>query len=119
MSNRRIAESEFRPLGLNTRTIYALVKHGVYTLRDLTALTEREVSRMAGIGEKARSILAIYLRKEGPSVEIHNRRKSVSTIFEPAELTSIDAWALDNAAISRAEAIRRLVELGLKAKERK
>nr|WP_249119256.1 MULTISPECIES: ribbon-helix-helix domain-containing protein [unclassified Bradyrhizobium] len=41
----------------------------------------------------------------------------VSAVRLPADLTvEIDAWASKHGAESRSEAIRRLVELGLKAK---
>ncbi|WP_441254542.1 ribbon-helix-helix domain-containing protein [Bradyrhizobium sp. 613_E4_N2_2] len=44
-------------------------------------------------------------------------RDPVSAIRLPTELTSqIDAWAAEH-EVSRSEAIRRLVEIGLKAKK--
>jgi hypothetical protein len=41
--------------------------------------------------------------------------ETIPARFEPATLASLDAWA-DAHSVSRSEAIRRLVELGLKAK---
>lgn len=36
----------------------------------------------------------------------------------PALAAAVDAWAAETGGITRSEAIRRLVELGLKAKKR-
>lgn len=113
MSDFDIAKSEFRPLGFSTRTINALVVHGISTLRDLGAVSEREVSRMSGIGPGALQQLRIYLRKPDPTLELHTRSKAVATIFDAKSLTAIDAWAVDQDIPSRAEAVRRLVDLGL------
>jgi hypothetical protein len=114
MRERRLAEREFRPLGLNTRTINALWCRDICTLQELSKLTEREVSLIPGIGAKGRSQLSLYIRKNGPAQEVHDRRRVVSVIFEPNALTAIDSWALENGPIKgRAEAIRRLVDLAL------
>ena len=40
----------------------------------------------------------------------------IPTRFETATVEALDAWAKKN-AVSRSEAIRRLVEIGLKAKK--
>jgi len=42
--------------------------------------------------------------------------ETIPARLEPATLTSLDAWAAAN-DMSRSEAIRRLVELGLKVKK--
>jgi hypothetical protein len=91
----------------------------ISTLRDLGAVSEREVSRMSGIGPGALQQLRIYLRKPGPTLELHTRSKAVATIFDAKSLTAIDAWAVDQDIPSRAEAVRRLVELGLRAKAKR
>jgi Ribbon-helix-helix protein, copG family len=41
--------------------------------------------------------------------------ETIPARFEPATMAALDAWA-DAYEVSRSEAIRRLVELGLKAK---
>jgi hypothetical protein len=43
--------------------------------------------------------------------------ETIPARLEPATLTSLDAWAAAN-DMSRSEAIRRLVDLGLKAKQK-
>jgi hypothetical protein len=42
--------------------------------------------------------------------------ETIPARFEPATMAALDAWA-DAHEVSRSEAIRRLVELGLKAKK--
>jgi hypothetical protein len=116
MSDYRTAEKEFRPLGLDSRTINALAARGINSLRDLAFLTERDISVIPGIGPKAFSQLKIYVQMKAPVLEIHDRPKVVSTIFDARSLIAIDSWAHENKSSSRADAIRRLVELGLKAK---
>jgi hypothetical protein len=120
MSKYATAEAEFRPLGLSTRTINALVGADIYTLHELRMLTERDLSVMPGIGPKAFNQLRIYVRKHGPTIEIHKRPRIVAAQFDPKSLTAIDAWALEQEGItSRPEAIRRLVERGLTVPEPK
>ena len=119
MTDSRTAESEFRPLGISTRAINALAANGVYTRRELGRVTERDLSRMPGIGPAALKLLRPYLLQEGPSVELHVRPRVVSVEFPAKSLTMIDAWAVEQAAPSRAEALRRLVKLGLKAGKRR
>jgi hypothetical protein len=116
MTDYRKAESEFRPLGFNTRTIRALAGRGICSLRDLATLTERDLSSIPGIGLHAMAQLRVYIRKTGPTIEIHTRGRVVSVNFDAKALTAIDAWAVDNdVKRSRAEAIRRLVEQALGA----
>jgi hypothetical protein len=117
MRARDLAEREFRPLGLNSRTINALWRHDICTLRELSQLTERALAVIPGIGAKGLSQLSLYIRKPGPTQEIHDRRRTVAVKFEPDALTAIDSWAQENGPISgRAEAVRRLVEMGLTRK---
>jgi hypothetical protein len=114
MSVYRSTHDEFRPLGLNTRTINALIDQQVFTLQDLAQLTEREVARFPSIGIAALKQLSAYLRQEGPSVAIHDRPRVVSIEFPPGLLTAIDVWTVCQPNIqSRAAAVRRLVEMGL------
>jgi hypothetical protein len=117
MSNYRNAEREFRPLGFTTRTINALCNAGIYTLQDLGRLTERDVARFSGLGPASISQLRIYLSQQGPSSEIHTRERTISVRLFPDTLTALDAWACENGGkISYADTIRRLIEIGLKAK---
>jgi hypothetical protein len=44
------------------------------------------------------------------------RREGVMVRLEPAQLEALDGWITKHDVESRPEAIRRLVELGLKAK---
>ena len=121
MRPHRLAEAEFRPLGLSSRAINALWLQDICTLAEVGKLTEWDLSVMPGIGPKAISQLRVYLRRPGPAMEIHDRPRIVSISFEPDVLTAIDAWALDNGVNgSRAEAVRRLVGLSLaRSKSRK
>ena len=61
-------------------------------------------------------MLRLYLRAEDPTLEIHTRSGEVTVQFGPNALTAIDSWALENGRLSRAEAVRRLVGLGLASK---
>jgi hypothetical protein len=54
--------------------------------------------------------IAVQGRPEGKKYS-----ETIPARLEPATLTSLDAWAAAN-DMSRSEAIRRLVELGLKVK---
>ena len=92
------------------------MSRGIYSLRDLSKITERELARMPGIGSQAINRLKLYLRKEEPTVKIYALPRALTIIFKPSALTAIDAWASSQEGVSsRAEAIRRLVEIGLAA----
>lgn len=119
MRSRDLAEAEFRPLGLDSRAINALWARDICTLRDLSKLTEWDISVIPGIGTKTKGQLRIYLRStDAPAQEIHTRSRIVATRFEPDMLTEIDSWILEQGGhLARAEAVRRLVALALKAKK--
>jgi hypothetical protein len=57
--------------------------------------------------------------KQIAEVELRSQREAMlKTVFNPAQLKQIDKWisGQSDPAIDRSEAIRRLVELGLKVK---
>jgi hypothetical protein len=65
----------------------------------------------------AKSIRDIPKKQRGrPSTG--GRREGVMVRLEPAQFEALDGWIKKHDVESRPEAIRRLVELGLKAKER-
>jgi hypothetical protein len=66
-------------------------------------------------GESKKPTPGIF-KADGPVQEMHDRPRTVPVSFDPGALIAIDAWALDNTDIkSRAEAVRRLVEMNLAA----
>lgn len=46
------------------------------------------------------------------------KTERITILFSPSELKTIDDWSFEQRIRSRGEAIRRLIELGLKAAER-
>ena len=98
----------FRKLGLDVRVVNALAAQGIVALEDLVHITPRELASFRGIGPSTRKLLQDYLKKEKPEPAI--------PLVLPAEfLRAIDDWRLthDDAAPSRTDAIRSLVEIGL------
>lgn len=64
----------------------------------------------------AKSIRDIPKKQRGrPSTG--GRREGVLVRFEPSQFEALDGWIKKNDVESRPEAIRRLVEIGLKAKK--
>jgi hypothetical protein len=61
----------------------------------------------------AKSIKEIQKRRGRPAT---GRDPMVGARFPPELTAAVDKWAAENAGVPRAEAIRRLVEIGLKAK---
>lgn len=107
------ARNEFRPLGLSTRVINALVASGISSIHELHALSESELEQVRGIGPTAIGHLRPFLCRQTASFDVNPTLLSVK--FADAKLGEIDKWALQQkGVVSRAEAIRRLVELALK-----
>ena len=111
------ARREFRQLAINVRVINALVAGGVSSINDLHALSESELEQLPGIGPKTVKTLKAYLRRQSFSLS-GNEHHLMSVKFGTDALSEIDKWALQQkGVVSRAEAIRRLVELALSGKK--
>ena len=107
------ARREFRQLAINVRVINALVAGGISSINDLHALSESELEQLPGIGPKTVKVLKTYLRRQSFSLS-GNDNHLMSVKFGTDALAEIDKWALQQkGVVSRAEAIRRLVEMGL------
>jgi hypothetical protein len=107
------ARSDFRKLGLDIRVVNALATQGVVALEDLTHITEREFASFRGIGPSTRKLLGDYLKKDdAPTPE---GGSAVSVAFPTEFLRAVDDWCLAQTEriVSRSDAIRRLVEMGL------
>ena len=107
------ARSDFRKLGLDIRVVNALAAQGVVALEDLTHITEREFASFRGIGPSTRKLLGDYLKKDdAPTPEPGS---AVSVAFPTEFLRAVDDWCLAQTEriVSRSDAIRRLVEMGL------
>jgi DNA-directed RNA polymerase alpha subunit len=65
MNRYLMALEEFRPLGLNTRTINILVSQQIFTVAHLGQLTEQEVAKIPGIGSTTLRQLRKYVRQDG------------------------------------------------------
>jgi hypothetical protein len=107
------ARSDFRKLGLDIRVVNALAAQGVVMLEDLTHITEREFASFRGIGPSTRKLLGDYLKKDNaPGSEPGS---PVSVAFSTEFLRAVDDWCLAQTEriVSRSDAIRRLVEMGL------
>lgn len=102
-------KSDFRKLGLDPRVVNALAAQGIVTLHDLAHVTERQLATFRGIGPNTRRLLKDYLKKERAD------KTGLSLVLPAEHLGAIDAWRLahEGGALSRAEAIHRLVEIGL------
>lgn len=104
--------SDFRKLGLDIRVVNALAAQGVVSLEDLTHLTDREFASFRGIGPGTRKLLQDYLKKENhPASE----SPPIAVSFSAEFLRAVDEWCMAQSEriVSRAEAIRLLVEMGL------
>jgi hypothetical protein len=107
------ARSDFRKLGLDIRVVNALATQGVVVLEDLTHITEREFASFRGIGPSTRKLLGDYLKKDDPPTP--EPGSAVSVAFPTEFLRAVDNWCLAQTEriVSRSDAIRRLVEMGL------
>lgn len=107
------ARNDLLRLKLNIRAINALIAGGVYSVNDLHALNESQLEQISGIGPKAVLALKQYLRKQHSDLTDANSRL-LSVRFADGALAAIDKWALQQKGVlSRAEAVRRLVEIAL------
>ena len=121
MLNYKLAKAEFQPLGISSRSLNALISRNICSRIDLAQFTEDEIGRIPGIGAASLAKLKPYLRKELPSEAGHNEvARGVTVQFQPASINAIESWAKDQEGItSRAEAVRRLVDLGLRSAAKK
>lgn len=107
------AYHNFQLLGIERRTARALIKNDVLTVLDLTNLTEVDLMLMPGIGEKSLPMLMKYVRKCDPGIRRRNKPTTISATFPADVFLEIDRWREKYQASTRADAVRRLVELGL------
>jgi hypothetical protein len=105
--------SDFRKLGLDIRVVNALAAQGVVVLEDLAHITEREFASFRGIGPSTRKLLRDYLKKDNPPTP--EGGSPISVAFPTEFLRAVDDWCLAQSEriVSRSDAIRRLVEMGL------
>ena len=114
ISNFRRAEAAFRPLGLDNRALNALVRGGVCSLAELSALTELQASRISGLGAKTLSRLKPFLKAEAPDDTQPVEDRTIAIKFDAKTLADIDVWLNTQAAISsRPIAVRYLVSQAL------
>lgn len=115
MLNYKLAKSEFQPLGISSRSLNALVARNICSRMDLAQFTEDEIARIPGIGASSLGKLKPYLRKAVlPETGLHDLPRGVTVQFQPATIQAIEIWAKEQRDVtSRAEAVRRLVEIGL------
>ena len=61
--NRYLAAlEEFRPIGVDTRTMNILLSHKIFSVADLGAFTEEQLGQLPGIGPKTIARLKSHLR---------------------------------------------------------
>jgi hypothetical protein len=114
MSNFRKAEAAFRPLGLDNRALNALVRGGICSLDQLSALTELQASRIPGLGSKTLDQIRPFLKAEEPAGMEFPEDRTISIKFDAKTVAAIDAWLGTQAAISsRPVAVRHLVAQAL------
>ena len=115
MTNFQRAQAAFRPLGLGNRALHALIRGGVWSLGDLSALTERQALKIYGLGSKTLSQIRPFLKIEAPDGMESLEDRTISIKFDAKTIADIDSWLDTQAAItSRALAIRHLVSQALK-----
>jgi hypothetical protein len=105
-------KSDFRKLGLDIRVVNALAAQGIFALEDLAPITESELASFRGIGPGTCKLLRDYLKKGS------GQEDAISLALPPDFIKAIDAWCVahNNCFTSRAETIRRLLEIGLQEK---
>jgi len=113
VSNFHKAAAAFRPLGLDNRALNALVRGGVCSMDQLSALTEAQASRISGLGPKTLRQLRPYLKHEEATGDPEDRTLSIK--FDASTIADIDVWIDSQVAIgSRPLAVRHLVSEALK-----
>jgi hypothetical protein len=111
----QVAREEFRRLGFGPRVINALIVRKIYSVRDLERVSEEDLAQLPGIGPGALQTVRPYLRKTNRVTE--DRRAALAVKFDMKLLREIDTWAVkQTGVVSRAEAVRRLVEMALTRK---
>jgi hypothetical protein len=103
--------SDFRKLGLDIRVVNALAAQGITVLEDLAHISDREFATFPGIGPGTRKLLQDYLKKDGVPPE----GGAISVVFPLEFLRAVDEWCMAQTErmVTRSEAIRQLVEMGL------
>jgi hypothetical protein len=111
----QVAREEFRRLGFGPRIINALIVRKIYTVRDLERVSEDDLAQLPGIGPGALQTVRPYLRKTNRVLD--DKRAALAVKFDMKLLREIDTWAVkQTGVVSRAEAVRRLVEMALTRK---
>ena len=112
----RAAIAEFRALGLRSRVINRLRNHKVHSLEHLGCLTEADLRRIPGIGETTIKQLRLYLHPDSGADDPDGDVFAATMILAPSLVEAVDFWVEQNfERVSRADAIRTLIRLGLQA----
>ena len=112
-------DSELAQLGIGKRIVKALAGAGICTISQLESLTETELLLKRRVGYETSKRLRPFLREEKPPGERTAQSRIVSVVFDTTTILSIEEWAAVNGGLSRSEAIKRLVGMGLKCGSRR
>lgn len=107
------AYRDFKMLGIDVKTATALIENRILTLRDLASLTDADLLGIPGIGQKSLFTLKRFVRKQIPRIRRKDRPTTILTTFPPDLFSAIAKWSERHNAGTHAEAVRRLVEMGL------
>lgn len=110
-----VAYHDFQLLGIDRKTAKTLVENNILTVRDLTSLTEADIIFMPGLGQKSLFVLKKYVRKLETRIRRKDRPTTILTTFTPDVFHRMLRWMDGHGTTNHAEAVRRLVELGLGA----
>jgi hypothetical protein len=107
---RQEPKNDFRKLGLDGRVVNALAAQGIFALEDLAQLTARQLASFPGVGPSSAKRLGDYLGGENPA-----QAGAIALTLSPASVKTVDDWRRrkSGSIVSRAEAIQRLLEMGL------
>jgi hypothetical protein len=112
----RAAMAEFRALGLRSVMIHRLMGHKIRSLKDLSQLTEADLLRIPGVGKTTIKQLRLYLHPDAGMDDLDRVAFVATMILAPSLIEAIDSWVKQNfERVSRADAIRTLIRLGLQA----
>jgi hypothetical protein len=112
----RAAIAEFRALGLRSVVINRLLGHKIRSLKELSKLTEADLRRLPGISETTIKQLRLYLHPDAGTDDPDRDVFVATMIFAPSLVEAVDSWVAQNfERVSRADAIRTLIQLGLLA----
>jgi hypothetical protein len=113
----RAAMAEFRALGLKNVMIHRLMGNKIRSLKDLSQLTEADLRRIPGVGKTTIKQLRLYLHPDAGGDDPDRDIFVATMILAPSLVEAIDSWVKQNfECVSRADAIRTLIRLGLQAR---